>query len=166
MSEYTEDGLEIPPYPETSEPILQLGWQWVDAHWAAYWMMRDGFPLKNNLRMIPCSQIKPWVESLLLWQRHSKGRRVYEKILKTPQILNESILASWMQEAGFLGEEYEMSDELRVSFFQTLQFFTCVEFIRHPIQFNLDTRSFSDGRHRVYAAWLCRLTTIFVLVKP
>ncbi len=26
--------LETPLRPETSEPILKHGWQWVDSHWA------------------------------------------------------------------------------------------------------------------------------------
>lgn len=162
----SKNSLPVPPRPETPEPVLKIGWQWLDAHWAAYWMMEKQPIKKRQVDDLPYSHIKPWVAPLLKWREHPKGKLVYEKILQTPKILNETILLEWLQSANFNGEEVEALPEFGVSFFETLKFFTCIELDRKPIQYNLEPKLFSDGRHRAYAAWQCGLSSIFILVKP
>jgi len=173
MAKYTEDGLEIPPKPKTPEPALRLGWQWVDAHWAAYWVMQSPFPIEEEYRRpvpYPDGLVAKHMEALHWWETDKLGSKVFAKIMETTDtMIVEQSLVKWVAEFDLLqsasvvvAEDTYLTvpDVTRLS---VLFLYTAKQ--GYPITITISSHVVTSGRHRIYAAWNQGVKEVFALAE-
>lgn len=164
------DNLPIPPLPASPVPILRPGWQWLDAHWAAYWMMKyQGIDNREKSLEIPCPMIEKEMEILRWWQHDEAAALVFAEAIKCERGEIGAKLYEWCANIGLCteknyinktGAHREIPELENTSLYQVLEKY----FLHEPVRFSSDTKFLGDGRHRVYRAWQCHLPTIFAWV--
>lgn len=150
--------LLIPTRPSLSEPEVKLGWWHGPTDWLCYWLMTyQG--INNRLRDLerPCSDIANKVAVLEWWQTDPLGVKVFQRVLAhSPDEIDQHLLTQWAHEAGLWRDE--VSEILSHRLLGLNLFVGRVE----PILFSITQRQFGNGRHRVYAAYRCKVPRLWV----
>jgi hypothetical protein len=162
-----------PPQPSTPQPELASGWQWVDSHWAAYWLMTNqGIDNRKDSLETLAEYVPPLFATLRWMQEHPGTSEIFQKILKVENPYAVSALLSrWYLEAGLLeAETGQYAPELlevvlKTRSYQTNRLGMIASYFSDPVIYIPSERRYDRGRHRTYVAWRLQLPEVFLFAR-